>query len=163
MKLDRHDIRILAALQADGRIAKTKLAEKVFLSPTAAWERIKKLESAGVIASYHARINLEKFTKPTMVMLEVTLKSHQAHDFRKFEDAVQTIPEIVECHATGGGIDYLLKLVTPDIDHYQRLIDQMLERDIGIDRYFTYIVTKPVKESPDPPINLLLDQEISNR
>ena len=156
MKLDRHDIRILAALQADGRITKTRLAEQVFLSPTAAWERIKKLEGAGIIASYHARINLEAFVKPTTVMLEVTLKRHQAHDFRHFEEAIQDIPEVVECQATGGGIDYMLKVVTPDIDQYQRLMDDLLERDIGIDRYFTYIVTKSVKETPPHPLQVLL-------
>ena len=156
MKLDKQDIRILAALQRDGRLTKAKLSEEVFLSPTACWERIKKLEEAGIISSYHARINLEKLIKPTMVLLEVTLKRHQMHDFRYFEEAIQKIPEIVECHATGGGIDYMLKVVTPNVDHYQRLMDDLLERDIGIDRYFTYIVTKPVKETSSQPLQVLL-------
>ncbi|RED43773.1 Lrp/AsnC family transcriptional regulator [Aestuariispira insulae] len=160
MKLDKQDIRILAALQRDGRMTKTKLAEEVFLSPTACWERLRKLEDAGIIASYHARINLERFIKPTTVLVEVTLKRHQAQDFRIFEEAIQEIPEIIECHATGGGIDYLLKIVAPDVDHYQRLVDRLLETDIGIDRYFTYIVTKLVKEAPATPIELLLEQQL---
>ena len=128
----------------------------IHLSPTACWERLNRLENAGVISSYHAKLNLEQFVRPTTVVVEVTLKRHQMEDFKSFESAVQIIPEIVECLATGGGIDYMLKIVTPNVDHYQNIIDQMLSDDIGIGKYFTYIVTKPVKSEPILPIEILL-------
>ena len=79
-------------------------------------------------------------------MVEVTLGSHRQADFDRFERAVRDVEEIVACWAVGGGVDYLLKIVTRDIDAYQRLVDALLEREIGIDRYFTYIVTRTVKE-----------------
>lgn len=158
-KLDPIDIKILAALQREGRMTKTALAEAVNLSPTPCWERLRRLEEAGFITGYHARIDLEKLTRATIVLVEVTLKRHQHADFVRFENAVLEIPEIVECHATGGGIDYMLKIVARDVDSYQRLIDRLLIDDIGIDRYFTYIVTKPVKDSADLPLDRLLSPQ----
>ena len=86
----------------------------------------------------------------------MTLKSHHAYDFRHFESFVLTIPEIVECHAVGGGIDYVMKIVCRDVDEYQALIDHLLDSEIGINRYFTYIVTKPVKCLPQREVESLL-------
>src|SRR5690606_7045381 len=125
-KLDAIDLKILAALQREGRMTKTALAEAVNLSPTPCWERLRRLEQAGIIAGYHARINLEMLTPATIVLVEVTLKRHRHADFVRFEGAVREIPEIVACYATGGGIDYMLKVVTRDVDSYQRLIDRLL-------------------------------------
>lgn len=157
-KLDAIDLKILAALQREGRMTKTALAEAVNLSPTPCWERLRRLEQAGIIAGYHARISLEMLTPATIVLVEVTLKRHRHADFVRFESAVREIPEIVACYATGGGIDYMLKVVARDVDSYQRLIDRLLIDDIGIDRYFTYIVTKPVKESAELPLDRLLNR-----
>lgn len=159
MKLDKQDIGILVALQNDGRLTKIKLAEMIHLSPTACWERLKRLENAGIISSYHAKINLEKFVRPTTVMVEITLKRHQIEDFKKFENAIHQMPEVIECLATGGGIDYIMKIISPDVDYYQRVMDQMLIDDIGIDKYFTYIVTKPVKSVPALPVEILLQKQ----
>lgn len=155
--LDAIDLRILAALQQEGRITKLALAERVQLSPTACWERLKRLEKAGLIKGYHAAIDLAKIGVSTTILVEVTLKQHRYQDFELFERNVRRIPEIVECHATGGGIDYLLKVVTRDIDTYQRLIDELLTAEIGIDRYFTYVVTRTVKSAPQAPVELAAD------
>ncbi len=157
MKLDELDLKILVALQREGRMTKLKLAERINLSPTPCWERLRRLEQAGIITGYHARIRLENLTRATIVLVEMTLKRHRREDFDRFEAAVQTIPEILECYATGGGIDYMLKVIARDVDAYQRLIDRLLTDDVGIDRYFTYIVTKPVKESSELPLARLLD------
>jgi Lrp/AsnC family transcriptional regulator of ectoine degradation len=157
MKLDELDLKILVALQREGRMTKLKLAERINLSATPCWERLRRLEQAGIITGYHARIRLENLTRATIVLVEMTLKRHRREDFDRFEAAVQTIPEILECYATGGGIDYMLKVIARDVDAYQRLIDRLLTDDVGIDRYFTYIVTKPVKESSELPLARLLD------
>jgi Lrp/AsnC family transcriptional regulator of ectoine degradation len=145
MNLDKIDLKILATLQKDGRITKLRLAEAVNLSPTACWERLKRLEESGVITGYTARINTDRLARRTTALVEITLKSHQQADFQRFEAAILEEPSIVSCDATGGGIDYILKVVADDIDAYQRLIDRLLMRDLGIERYFTYVVTKTVK------------------
>jgi Lrp/AsnC family transcriptional regulator of ectoine degradation len=151
-KLDAIDLRILATLQREGRITKTALAERVHLSPTPCWTRLKRLEKAGLIRGYHAEIALEELGKFTQVMVEITLKQHRFEDFERFETAIRDRNEVIECLATGGGIDYLLKVVTADIDAYQRFIDGLLISDIGIDRYFSYIVTRVVKWEPQAPV-----------
>ncbi len=88
------------------------------------------------------------------MLVEVTLANHRQADFERFDRAVAEMEEIVSCWSVGGGVDYFLKLVTKDIDSYQRLIDRMLAAEIGIDRYFTYIVTKAVKEDGPLPMAL---------
>lgn len=144
MKLDATDHRILAALRRDGRITKLKLAEEVHLSPAACWERLRRLEVGGVIKGYTAIIDLGAGEPRTTVIVEISLSSHQQADFRRFEEAIAREPAIVACDATGGGIDYMLRVTVPDIDSYQRLIDRLLEQPIGIERYFSYVVTKSV-------------------
>lgn len=154
-RLDAIDLRILATLQARGRLTKTALAEAVSLSPTPCYDRLKRLEQGGLIRGYHARIDLERLGPVTTLLVEIALKQHRYADFQRFERAVRDLDEVVECHATGGGIDYLLKIVVRDIDAYQRLIDRLLLDEIGIARYFTYIVTRTVKASPQPPVALI--------
>lgn len=156
IKLDAIDLKILEAIQRDGRITKLALAEKVSLSPTPAWLRLRKLEKAGIIRGYHAAIDTRAVAPIATVLVEVTLASHRQADFDRFERAVRDVPEIVACWAVGGGMDYVLKIVVQDIDAYQRLIDQLLEREIGIDRYFTYIVTRTVKENEILPMSQLV-------
>jgi len=145
VKLDATDLRILAAVQAHGRLSKTALAEKVNLSATPCWTRLTRLEKAGVISGYHAEIAFGKIANVTTVMLEISLNQHRYEDFERFEKRIGAIDEIVECIATGGGVDYIMKLIVPSIEAYQTLIDNLLIEDIGIDRFFTYIVTREVK------------------
>ncbi|MDX3926006.1 MAG: Lrp/AsnC family transcriptional regulator [Shinella sp.] len=159
MKLDAIDLRILEAIQQDGRITKLALAERAGLSPTPCWMRLRKLEKAGVVTGYHARIAVRRIAPITSVMMEVTLANHRQADFERFERAIAAIPEIVACWAVGGGVDYILKVMAVDIDAYQRLVDGLLDRELGIDRYFTYIVTKTVKEEIVLPLPSLISAE----
>jgi Lrp/AsnC family transcriptional regulator of ectoine degradation len=156
-KLDSFDLRILSEIQRDGRITKLALAEKVGLSPTPCWTRLKRLEDIGVITGYHARLSARAVGPIASVFVEVTLGSHRQADFDRFETAIRNEPAVTSCWALGGGVDYLLKTVTSDIDSYQRLMDRLLEAEIGIDRYFTYIVTRVVKDEPELPLQPLLD------
>jgi Lrp/AsnC family transcriptional regulator, regulator of ectoine-degradation genes len=158
LRLDAIDLRILDAIQRDGRITKLALAEKVGLSPTPCWMRLRKLEKAGIVAGYHARIAVRSIAPVATVLMEVTLGNHRQADFDRFERAIRDIPEIVACWSVGGGVDYMLKVMARDIDAYQRLVDALLQREIGIDRYFTYIVTKTVKEEIVLPVAELLPQ-----
>jgi len=159
MKLDAIDLRILDAIQRDGRITKLALAEKAGLSPTPCWMRLQKLEKAGIVSGYHAHLNLRKVAPVATVLMEVTLANHRQADFERFERAITAIPEIVACWSVGGGVDYVLKIMAADIDAYQRLVDGLLDREIGIERYFTYIVTKTIKEETVQPLSELLPSQ----
>ena len=156
LKLDARDIGILRVLSHEGRISKAELARRVNLSPTPCWERLKRLESAGIIAGYRAEIALKEITPHVTVFVTVELEHHRHEHFAAFEYAVNQQDEIVAGWALGGGFDYLMQIVTRDIDAYQRLIDTMLDARIGLARYFTYIVTKPVKGRTAPPFAALL-------
>ncbi len=156
MKLDRYDLKILEILARDGRITKSRLAECINLSVSPCWERVKRLEKAGIIEGYGARINARVLVKRTPVWVQVELKAHNAESFQRFETVVRETPEVTECVAVGGGVDYLLKVEADSIDAYQRLIDGWLTSEVGIERYFTYIVTKQVKHAP-PPLELISD------
>lgn len=151
LKLDKSDLEILRLLQRDGRMTKVKLAEAVNLSPSPCWERLRKLEKAGYITGYHADVDIRLLGSVTEVLVQITLENHRAADFRKFEDSVQAYKNVVDCWAVGGGIDYFLRLIVRDVGAYQDVMDQLLEAEIGIDRYFGYIVTKSVK-SAQPPL-----------
>ncbi|MCB1754686.1 MAG: Lrp/AsnC family transcriptional regulator, partial [Gammaproteobacteria bacterium] len=136
IKLDEYDLKILEILQQDGRISKVRLAEAINLSASPAWSRLQRLEKEGVIRGYHVELDHRQLAAFTRVMVEITLASHQSADFARFEEAIKAIPEIIECQAVGGGVDYLMHIVTRDIDSYQRLIDRLLLDDIGIDKYY---------------------------
>ena len=156
VRLDDRDLAILKVLSVRGRITKAELAEEVGLSASPCWERLRKLEKAGVIEGYRAEISLKKLGPYVRVFVAAELADHTAAAFRVFEDAVQGYEEIVGCWALGGGFDYLLEIVTRDIDSYQRLIDAMLDARVGLANYFTYVVTKRVKGGMAPPLDILL-------
>ncbi|MEZ5715614.1 MAG: Lrp/AsnC family transcriptional regulator [Paracoccaceae bacterium] len=158
MRLDPRDIEILTLLSREGRITKAELAQRVGLSPTPAWNRLRKLEEAGLIEGYGARVNLRKIAPHVTVFVAAELADHTAASFRTFEAAMARHDEITACWALGGGFDYLLQVVTRDIESYQQLIDALLDARIGLARYFTYVVTKPVKGGGVPPIALLLGE-----
>ncbi|MBA8841477.1 Lrp/AsnC family transcriptional regulator [Ochrobactrum sp. RH2CCR150] len=149
-KFDSFDLRILGAVQENARITKLALAEKVGLSATPCWLRLRKLEEAGIVTGYHARIAYRKIVPIEHVIVQIILGNHRQSDFNRFERAVTAIPEIVSCWSVGGGVDYFLTIVARSIDGYQRLVDRLLEQNIGIERYFTYIVTKLVKDDEGP-------------
>lgn len=153
-KLDERDLRILAILQREGRITKTELADRVNLSPTPCWSRLKRLEKIGLIEGYRAKIALKRFGL-TMVFMEAELESHRAADFAQFEAAMRQTPEITGCWSVGGGIDYLIQFMVRDVDSYQRLVDRLLESGLGLKRYYTYVVTKAIKEDGPAPLESL--------
>lgn len=155
VKLDPRDIEILKVLSTDGRISKSTLAERVNLGASACAERLARLESAGIVAGYRAEVSLRRLAPHVTVFVLAELSSHQAAAFQLFEAALERYDEITGCWALGGGYDYLLQVITRDIDSYQRMMDALLAQRVGLARYFSYVVTKAVKSSP-PPFGLLL-------
>jgi len=158
VKLDAIDVKILIALQNDGRMTKVKLAQTVNLSVSPCWERLKRLERAGVVAGYRAEVDIDKLFIPTQVWVEISLQHHRREDFERFEAHIDSIDDVVECWALGGSIDYLMRVVSPHMDGYQLLMEGLLDADIGIDRYVTLVVTKPVKKNVGLPLETLLQE-----
>ena len=145
--LDALDIRILSAVQAHGHLSKSRLADMVNLSPTPCWTRLNRLKAAGFIRGYHANIALDRIVDFTRVIVTVSLKSHRKSDFERFEAHIEKRDEIIECFATGGGMDYVLNVVSPNLAAFQSLMENLLLVELGIDRYITYIVTRDIKSA----------------
>ncbi|WP_028216990.1 Lrp/AsnC family transcriptional regulator [Paraburkholderia oxyphila] len=157
-KLDRIDLRILSQLQKRGRITNVELADAVGLSPSPCLIRVKRLEKAGYIVGYGAHIQLEKLGDVQVVFTEVTLADHRREDFIKFEKAIREVDEVLECHLASGGYDYLLKFVARSVSHYQSIVEGLLERDIGIEKYFSYVIIKTSFIKTHYPLETLFSQ-----
>ena len=148
--LDAADIRILTAVQKYGQLSKTKLAELVNLSPTPCWARLTRLRAAGYISGYHADIALDRVVDTTRVVVTVSLTHHRKTDFDRFENHIAGMDAIINCVATGGGIDYIMTVVTPTLSTFQDVMEDLLSADLGIDRYMTYFATRLIKaEQPN--------------
>jgi DNA-binding Lrp family transcriptional regulator len=158
-KLDRIDINILAQLQQNSRLTNVELAGAVGLSPSPCLTRVKRLEKAGYLVSYTARLNLSKVMDLITVFTEVTLRDHRKEDFIKFESEIRRYDALQECHLVSGGFDYMLKFVTRSVGRYQALMETILERDIGIEKYFSYIVIKSIVVRDGVPIRSLMADE----
>lgn len=150
MTLDDRDMKILQILQRDGRITKTELAAKVNLSPAPCWERLKKLEDYDYITGFYANVDIRKIAPVTEVLVQITLSNHRTDDFKRFESEIDRTAEITNCWSISGGVDYMLRLVVADIDAYQSLMESLLEAEIGIEKYFGYVVVKEIKSAPPP-------------
>ena len=154
-KLDRIDVNILAELQKCGRITNAQLADKVGLSASPCLARVKRLEVSGYITGYGATISLAKLGSVQTVFASFTLSDHKLDNFMKFERGIMEYEEVLECHLVSGGFDYLVKFVVGSVSDYQQLIESLLEKNIGISKYFSYIVIKSPVAKGYAPVKLL--------
>lgn len=154
-KLDRIDINILAELQKSGRMTNSQLADRVGLSASPCLARVKRLEDAGFITGYGALVDLAKLGSVQVVFTSVTLSDHRLGDFTKFEKGIADIEELVECHLVSGGFDYLLKFYVRSVTHYQEVIEKILLRNVGVNKYFSYIVIKSPVAKTFAPVKML--------
>ena len=152
--LDRLDLRILSALQADGRITNLKLAEAIGLSPTAVLARVQRLTRDGYILGYEARLNPLKLGAGMLVFVEVLLDRTTPNVFDAFKAAVQVRPEIMECHMVAGGFDYLLKTRMADMAAYREFAGTVLWQLPGVRETRTYAVMEEVKNSARLPLGV---------
>ncbi|MBZ9992865.1 Lrp/AsnC family transcriptional regulator [Mesorhizobium sp. BH1-1-4] len=158
MKLDKIDIKILSQLQKNGRVTNVELADLVSLSPSPCLMRVKKLQAEGFITGYSAQIDVSKLGQTLTIFTEVTLKHHQQNDFARFLTAIQKVDSVIECHLISGGYDYLVKFVTAGISEYQTIMERLLELDIGIDKYFSFVVLKSPIVKSHLPLDIIFDR-----
>ena len=150
--LDRTDLRLLALLQRAGRASNADLAAQVNLSPSACLRRIQRLESAGVVAGYAARLDPKALGLGLQAFVRVQLEKHGAPGIERFVRAVQDWDEVVACHALTGDMDYLLHVYVRDLEHFSRfLLDRLLDAS-GVADVNSSFVLRTVKEFSGLPL-----------
>jgi len=153
VELDKLDISILEAMQKDGRLSNRDLAKAVSLSPSPSWRRLRALEEAGVISHYAAVVDREQVGLSIMGFAHITLHDHSSEKVRRFDRAIMGAPQVLECHATSGEHDYMLKVVAPDMASYQDFLSEYLLK-IGVVRTVnTSFVLKQQKSTTVLPLD----------
>ena len=152
VKLDATDRKILEILQADSNITNAQLAQEIGLSPAPTLERVKKLENAKIIKSYHASIDLASVGLGVSTYVMVTLKGHNKENIEKFISEVREIPEVMECHHLTGQADFLLKVVSTDIPSYQTLMLEKVSNIEMVDNMQSMVILSTFKDTKAVPI-----------
>lgn len=149
MALDATDRRILTILQSDGRISNADLAEKINLSPSACFRRVKQLEENGVIERYVTLLNQGKIGKPVNIYVEISLHSQSIDALTAFEAAVTGSTEIRECNLMAGDADYILKVSARDAADFERIHRDHLAKLPGVSRMRSSFAIRQVVNRTD--------------
>lgn len=152
VKLDPTDKKILEILQANSNITNAQLAIEIGLSPAPTLERVKKLENAGVLKSYHAVVDPAAIGMGVCTFVTVSLKGHNKDNIERFIKAIKEIEEVVECHHVTGQADFILKIVAPDIPAYQKLMLEKVSNIEVVDNLQSTIILSTFKDSKVIPI-----------
>ena len=152
VELDEYDRKILRALQEDADISMADLGNLIGLSHTPCWRRLKRLETEGVIRSKVTLLDTKKIDLSVRVHAFVTAKNHDEDALSAFEDAVQSIPEIVECYSTSGDKDYILQIVTKSVDDYEQLMRKTLLKLPNVGSIHSTFSLKQIKYTTQLPI-----------
>lgn len=155
--VDRLDLKILSILWKEGRITKARMSEEVGLSPPRCWERMKRMEKAKLIRSYHADINLSKLAALTLFMTQIQIKNYSAQNAQIFEAIVKESNNALSCQRVLGSIDYILLIAAFGIGHYQMIIEKMMDSGAVQFDYMTFPVAKSVKSVNAISLAQLLD------
>ncbi len=150
--LDAGDRRILRALQRDGRLPVTALAEQVGLSATPCQRRLKRLEEAGVIAGYAARVSAARVGLPLQAFVQVALESHSEEVAERFHTALAARPEVIAAYTMSGEMDYLLHVLAPDMEAFGEFATRGLLRMPGVKETRSSFVLATLKEAGEVPV-----------
>ena len=153
--MDKYDINILRSIQINGRISNINLAKEVDLSPAPCWRRMNALEQEGYIKSYSALLNHEKVGLTITAFAHVSLDNHYTNTVNLFDNAIANWPEVQECHATSGSYDYLLKIITVDMQAYNNFMYEKLLKLKGIRSVNTSFSMMQKKISTELPLEHL--------
>jgi len=153
LTLDKTDLRILAELQLNGRLTNVELAERVALSPSPCLRRLKQLEESGVISQYVALLDPGKVGLGLQAFVRVMLEKRGNSHNQTFVDAVQRWPEVINCYAMTGEMDYLLQVYFEDMDHFSRFVMNELLQQQGVEDVKSSFVLKEFKRTTSLPLN----------
>ena len=154
LALDRYDLKILAALQGDARLTNAELAERVGLSLSPCWRRLKRLETEGVIIGYQARLNRAALGLGVTAFVRIDLERHSGAAAKRFEDAIQNIPEIVACHTISGEGTFMLTVMAESLEAYSKFALETIINLPGVKDMHSSFSLKEVKNSASLPLGV---------
>ena len=149
LKLDKHDRKILAALQKDGRLANIDLSQQINLSPSSCLRRVRRLEDTGLIKGYTAIIDNEKAGLGLTLFVNVKVERHRDKEAKEFREAVAALPEVTMAYLVSGESDFLLHVVVPDLRGYERFLTETLLKLPGVTDIRSNFAIQTIK-SPSP-------------
>lgn len=159
MELDKFDIAILEALQKDARISLQELGKQVGLTSSPCWNRVKRMEEAGVIEGYSVRVNPEKIGLTETVILHVTLDNHSDEALFQFGQALEAVPEVMEALLVSGDYDYYIRVAVEGTKGYERFLREKLYKIPGIRNSKSSFVLRRLKESQMPLRRAIRDED----
>ncbi len=154
MSLDKTDQKILQLIQQDAGMPTSEIAEKVNLSQPPCWRRIKRLEDEGYILKRVGLINPAKLGYNMVIYTEVKLTANGRQEVHEFEERIHSIPEVTECYIMLGRIDFLLRIVTKDVESYEHLYRDQLSRLPGVQDFNSSVAMSVVKHTTELPLKL---------
>ncbi|AZQ68729.1 Lrp/AsnC family transcriptional regulator [Silicimonas algicola] len=154
-KLDAIDRKILAELQADGRMTNVELASRVGISAPPCLRRVRTLEEQGYIKGYHASVDVRALGFEVQVFAMVGLQSQAESDLSAFEKRCRDWPLVRECHMLNGEVDFILKCVAPDLSTFQRFLTEELTSAPNVVGVKTSLVIRCAKDDPGVPFDVL--------
>jgi Lrp/AsnC family leucine-responsive transcriptional regulator len=149
---DSYSLKILEALQEDSRMTVQQISERVGLSTTPCWKRIKEMEAQGVIAGYTVLVDRKKVGLNLMVIAEINLAQHSEKTVAEFQSAVQSTPQIVHCYSTTGQSDYVLTILAQDIEAYEHFLMKTLFKLPAVAHVRSSIVLRDIKQGSVLPL-----------
>ncbi|VFR23949.1 Transcriptional regulator, AsnC family [plant metagenome] len=153
--LNPTDIKILTALQQDGRITNQALAERINMSASPCWRRVKQLEDEHYIQGYRAVLDRRKIGLGVMVFIRIKIDRHSEAEAKKFEREVMQLEDVVACYSIGGDADFLLQVVAPDLDSFAEFAMSIVRQLPGIKEMQSMFVLKEIKPFVSFPVKRL--------
>lgn len=150
--LDAIDQALLAALQDNGRATVGELAERVHLSTSPCWRRVRQLEDSGVISGYHAHLNRQRIGLGVLGFVQIGMHNHTAEVTSAFEREVQALPQVLACHNLSGRYDYLIEAIAPDLESFSQLVRVKIRSLPGVKEISTSFSLKEVKHAGSLPV-----------
>ena len=152
MQLTAADRRILAVLQQDSSLSMAELAERVGLSPSPCWRRVQKLRQQGVIRAEVALVDRASVGLKTQIFAQVKLSAQGSRHLDEFAAAIRRFPEVLECWVLMGPVDFLLRIVAPDVESYERFFFEHLSRVPGVQEITSTVALSEIKATTALPI-----------
>ena len=154
MKLDQTNIKILRALQKDGSLSQRELAQRVNLSPNACWNRIQNLKDHNIILGQSIRLNRNQLGLRLVVFVMIRTRHHSSEWLKTFRSHVAGIPEVIDFFRIGGDYDYLLKVVTRDMQSYDDVYQRLIAK-VELDSITSYFTMEAIEEQRPLPIEIM--------
>ncbi|KSL97194.1 Lrp/AsnC family transcriptional regulator [Pseudomonas aeruginosa] len=150
--LDMYDQRILALLQEESSLSTAEIAERIGLSQSPCWRRIQRLKEEGVIRKQVTLLDRKRIGLNTQVFAQIKLNAHGRKNLTDFAEAMHQFPEVLECHVLMGAVDFMLRIVTRDIESYERFFFEKLSAVPGIQEVNSIVALSEIKSTTTLPL-----------